>query len=187
MSIAAGGSIKQTIIRDKQEARDWDNDKTIVLSVQILDSKHITQVTGLRPPPSPISIQTYIANRIPFFNFYDEISEVHGNFGGLKPIDNFRGEGKNEKKSSSSSRNSGPVKLSPDAPARPFRHVSQLEEEIKKVNVVTFRNREETSVLPRHITPNSGPEQPISAAWTGVGIKPEPAVPTMPAYVSGKY
>ena len=85
MGIAAGGRIKQTIVRDTS-TRKWDPSQTVVFNVQILNTAHFRAVTGRVPPEPPIDAGTYAAMGYPFFTIYEEPSTVIGDFTGVRSV-----------------------------------------------------------------------------------------------------
>ena len=86
MSIAPGGLIEQAIVKDPYEASKWDMPRALCFNVQILNSDRFRTITGLEAPSSPISAQTYADHGLPYFEIYDEQSDVHGNFAGVKSV-----------------------------------------------------------------------------------------------------
>lgn len=86
MGIAAGGMINQTVVRDEWPAAKWHKTATIVFKAHILDADAFQRVTGLPAPETPISMATYARWGLPFFKFYEEPSDVRGNFTGVKSI-----------------------------------------------------------------------------------------------------
>jgi hypothetical protein len=90
MGIAAGGNINQVVKRDRGNYQ-WNATQTKVFNIQILNSLHFKQVTGVSPPKSPISTATYTAHGYPFFNMYEEPTEVTGEFSVVKSIGQIDG------------------------------------------------------------------------------------------------
>lgn len=86
MAIAAGGSIRQTIRRDPYRSYDWHKDAVIVFNVQILNSDVFESITGLEPPPSPITAQTYAELGLPFFTIEDKASGISGAFDKVQSV-----------------------------------------------------------------------------------------------------
>jgi hypothetical protein len=75
MGLAAGGQLKQQILPDTERRwQVWNKSGTSVVSVQILNSVAFEAVTGMLTPVSPITLETYLAAGIPFFNTYAEKS-----------------------------------------------------------------------------------------------------------------
>ncbi|KAL8641273.1 MAG: hypothetical protein Q9228_001892 [Teloschistes exilis] len=86
LGVAAGGLIKQCIINDTYKADTWDRDSTIRFNVQILNSSVFRQVTGMDPPEIPALAATYASEGLPFFDIYNETSDIQGNFEDVKSV-----------------------------------------------------------------------------------------------------
>ncbi|KAL8876910.1 MAG: hypothetical protein Q9192_008778, partial [Flavoplaca navasiana] len=86
LGIAPGGLIKQCIIEDPYPESMWDIGRAISFNVQILNSQLFSQVTGMPPPATPISAQTYASEGIPFFDIYNETSTIVGGFDGIRSV-----------------------------------------------------------------------------------------------------
>ena len=87
MGIAAGGLIKQTIVRDTYPTESWDSNNTTTFNVSILNSRIFKQLTGLNPPQCPITARTYIEHGFPYYEIFDEKpSGVIGQFENIKSI-----------------------------------------------------------------------------------------------------
>lgn len=95
MSVAAGGTIKQSIIEDKNDPRVWNTDKVKLINVQIINSALFEEITGMAMPPTPVSLQTYVSKGLPFFDIYNETpTNVTGSFGNVRTVsemDSVRG------------------------------------------------------------------------------------------------
>lgn len=150
MSLAVGGRIRQTIIRDTSKKEDWDSDSTVVFNVQIVNSELFKQVTGSSPPPTLVTASQYAANGQPYFAIYDEKpTGIFGTFPSLKSVatlDEAKGT-KGSKKAAAEVKTStinpliwlrrdgrrhhSPpdpnVQLNPSGPRLPFRHLSDLQ------------------------------------------------------------
>ena len=86
MNIAAGGLIKQSIVADTFPAEDWDTENSIIANVQLINSAVFESLTGMPPPPTPITAATYSKSGFPYFSIYDEPTGIQGKFKGLKSI-----------------------------------------------------------------------------------------------------
>ena len=87
VSLGAGGSIKQTIIQDETHHRMWDVDSAKTYHLQVVNSAHFEELTGVMAPDTPITIQEYASSGFPFFDIYNETpNSIYGNFGGLKAL-----------------------------------------------------------------------------------------------------
>jgi len=72
VGIAAGGRISQKINRDPLPVAAYDYSKGQRLHINVINSAYFTSITGLPSPPSPVTPQTYLANKLPWFTLYDE-------------------------------------------------------------------------------------------------------------------
>jgi hypothetical protein len=87
MGIAAGGLIKQTIKKDRNDPTIWETDKGTIFNIQILNSAAFTAFTGEAPPKTPISAETYAAHGYPYYDIYDEkTSGIEGDFSGVQSV-----------------------------------------------------------------------------------------------------
>jgi tetratricopeptide (TPR) repeat protein len=97
MSVAAGGSIKQNIIKDIYGADTWDTTRSKLCTVRIVNSVVYQKITGQQPPRTPISKEDYQINGIPWFSSYDEcspkinVSKFFTRIMGVSAIDKKRG------------------------------------------------------------------------------------------------
>lgn len=72
MGIAAGGKMKQRIYPDPYGSDTWDPDQFAGIVVHIVNGEQYQALTGLEPPPTPVSAQTYTQYGLPWFDLYDE-------------------------------------------------------------------------------------------------------------------
>jgi Holliday junction DNA helicase RuvB subunit len=72
MGIGAGGRIKQQIIEDPYGPESWDESAFREVAIHIVNSAVYKQITGLEPPPSPISVAHYQSRGIPWYSDYKE-------------------------------------------------------------------------------------------------------------------
>lgn len=147
LGVAAGGFIKQCILKDTNQADSWQRGRTIRFNVQILNSAVFRQVTGMDPPKTPISAATYASQGLPFFDIYNETSDIKGNFKEAKSIKEVekmkyangkkhpRGEGDGDDETTYKN---PVVVLDPEGVQTGFRPVSELEEELLSMNAVRF-------------------------------------------------
>ncbi|OBS23273.1 hypothetical protein FPOA_03825 [Fusarium poae] len=84
MAIAAGGVIKQGIVRF--ERNDYQKSVPVTFNVQILNTACFEQVTGKKPPRSPITPKSYAECGYPFFSIYEEPTTISGDFEGLRSV-----------------------------------------------------------------------------------------------------
>jgi hypothetical protein len=87
MGIAAGGLIKQTIVKDKNDPTIWDTNNGTVFNGQILNSTAFEAITGKAPPITPVTAKTYADNGYPYYDIYDEKpSGIKGDFSGVQSV-----------------------------------------------------------------------------------------------------
>jgi hypothetical protein len=72
MGLGAGGSIKQKIYRDPYGVDIWEPQPQGRICVHIVNSLQFEQITGRRPPPTPINAKSYNDSGLPWFDLYDE-------------------------------------------------------------------------------------------------------------------
>ena len=72
MGLAMGGQMEQKIYPDPYGIDVWDQAKAGKLFVHIVNSQMYEQITGEKPPASPITAQTYAQHGYPWFALYDE-------------------------------------------------------------------------------------------------------------------
>jgi hypothetical protein len=77
LGLGAGGSIVQHIERDRNDPRIWDVANSRIINIQLLDARSFQLVTGLPPPDTPITVETYSTYGFPFFQVWrDEKAAV---------------------------------------------------------------------------------------------------------------
>lgn len=86
MGMAAGGKIKQVICKDVFDPTMWAKSSTITIPVHILTTALFRDVTGQSAPPCPISVSTYAAAHLPFFDLPETPSGIAGNFDLVKSV-----------------------------------------------------------------------------------------------------
>lgn len=89
MGIAAGGAIKQAIVRDPGKL--WCKSETKTFNIQILNSIHFRHVTGKNPPETPIDARTYVRLGYPFYSIYEEPNDIAGDFLDVQSIGQIDG------------------------------------------------------------------------------------------------
>jgi hypothetical protein len=72
MGLGAGGRMRQRIYPDSYGIDTWDQENYGLLFVHIVNSEQYRALTGLEPPPTPVSAQTYTDYGLPWFDLYDE-------------------------------------------------------------------------------------------------------------------
>lgn len=87
MGIAAGGLIKQTIVKDNNDPTIWESENSTIFNVQILNSAVFKAVTGKAPPKTPVTAKTYATHAYPYYDIYDEEpSGIKGDFSGVQSV-----------------------------------------------------------------------------------------------------
>lgn len=72
MGLGAGGKMTQKIYPDPYGIDTWDPENRGSVYVHIANSRQYQELTGLEPPPTPISAEMYTALGLPWFELYDE-------------------------------------------------------------------------------------------------------------------
>lgn len=72
MGLAAGGKISQKIYPDKYGVDTWDENTFGRVYIHLVNSAMFSEITGLRPPYTPVSVRTYNENGLPWYELYDE-------------------------------------------------------------------------------------------------------------------
>lgn len=75
LGLAAGGQMRQEIIRDPHGLSVWDTDKASRCFVHICNSADWKHITGTNPPTKPVSCRDYEKFGLPWFEYYDEKAE----------------------------------------------------------------------------------------------------------------
>ena len=149
LSVAPGGLIRQCILEDNYPATIWERERIICFNVQILNSTLFRQVTGIEPPETSISAATYAARNLPYFKIYNETSSIKGDFQGVKSVKeidkakaqewNLGMPGEDEEPEYPQPPTRNPViLLNPQGIHMAFRPVSELKEELRRMNAVQF-------------------------------------------------
>ena len=72
MGLGAGGRMRQEIYPDEYGIDTWDRERSGRVFVHIVNSMDFREITGLEPPPTPVSARTYTDYGLPWFDLYDE-------------------------------------------------------------------------------------------------------------------
>jgi hypothetical protein len=78
LSIGVGGAIQQHIEPDHNDPRIWDVASSKILNVQLVDSRTFRLVTGLEPPATPVTADTYKKMGLPFYHLFREDGKLDG-------------------------------------------------------------------------------------------------------------
>src|SRR3569833_1402898 len=66
MDLAGGAKLRQQIVPAQEDPRSWSVNDACLINVQIMDAMSFRATTGLEPPASPISFDTFLERGIPF-------------------------------------------------------------------------------------------------------------------------
>lgn len=66
LDVGAGGKIRQRIVPDEEDPRSWNVNDACLINIQIVNAESFRTMTGLEPPPCPISFDDYLKRGIPF-------------------------------------------------------------------------------------------------------------------------
>jgi hypothetical protein len=72
MGLAAGGRMRQEIYPDEYGVDTWDPENYGRVYVHIVNSMMFREITGMEPPPTPVSARMYTEHGFPWFELYDE-------------------------------------------------------------------------------------------------------------------
>lgn len=72
MGLAAGGSMVQKIYPDPHGLDTWNEKQSGRMFIHIVNSEMYEQITGERPPKSPITAHDYLIRNYPWFKVWDE-------------------------------------------------------------------------------------------------------------------
>ena len=79
MGLAAGGSMEQKVYPDPHGIDSWDTNASGRVFVHIVNSELWREITGERPPESPVTAREYRRHGLPWFELYDEgLSSLRG-------------------------------------------------------------------------------------------------------------
>ena len=81
MGLGAGGRMRQRIHPDPHEPGTWNPARAGRVFVHIVNSMAFREITGMEPPPTPVSAEAYTDAGLPWFDLYDE------HLGDLDPSD----------------------------------------------------------------------------------------------------
>jgi hypothetical protein len=102
MGIGAGGRMAQKIYPDKYGLDTWDQENFGSVFIHIVNSEQYQEITGHKPPPSPVNAKTYTEHGFPWFELYEEHratvskSEKLSNVRSVNEIDVSKGKAKSD-------------------------------------------------------------------------------------------
>lgn len=71
MGIGAGGRMRQKVYPDVHGIDTWDQTAFARLPIHIVNSQMFREITGIAPPPTPISAELYTNLGLPWFELWD--------------------------------------------------------------------------------------------------------------------
>lgn len=86
MTIAPAALIRQSIISDPIEPARWETNKAVLLSVHLINASIFEELTGLKPPPEPISGEEYAKDKCPLFSSDESPRVAKGDFKGMESV-----------------------------------------------------------------------------------------------------
>jgi hypothetical protein len=72
MGLGAGGRMEQKIYPDPHGIDTWNHDDTARVFVHIVNTELWREITGERPPETPVTAREYRRHGLPWFELYDE-------------------------------------------------------------------------------------------------------------------
>jgi hypothetical protein len=137
MSLGAGGLITQSILRDPHPSAAWDTENTVMFNIQLLNAALFHRVTGMHPPPSPVSAETYAAAGLPFFELLHEApSGIEGNFEDIKTVSQL--DSQKGRKGLEKELEFPIIQLDKSGLRVPFRAVDEMEKQLKNLRIAQF-------------------------------------------------
>ncbi len=86
MGLGAGGLMTQRIYEDRHGFDTWLQERAARVFVHIANAELFQEITGMAPPPSPISAQDYSRHGLPWFSLYDADQPAVGGSGVLTDV-----------------------------------------------------------------------------------------------------
>lgn len=72
MGLGVGGRMTQKIYPDPYGVKTWDQNNFGSIFIHLVNSEQYHELTGKQPPPTPVSVETYVEFGLPWFELYDE-------------------------------------------------------------------------------------------------------------------
>jgi hypothetical protein len=72
MGVSAGGTMRQKVYPDPHGIHVWDLQNYGSVFVHLVNSAQYFNITGKKPPGTPIDVKTYAEKGLPWFDLYDE-------------------------------------------------------------------------------------------------------------------
>jgi hypothetical protein len=76
LGIGAGGNLKQQVYKDTYGVQSWSTERKRSLVIHLVNSLAYKEITGIDPPPSPITAAEYQRANIPWYSNYDETAPI---------------------------------------------------------------------------------------------------------------
>lgn len=87
---AAGAKISQQINRDPLPTTAYDQSQGAQFHISVINAAYFSSITGLPSPPSPVTPQTYLEHKLPWFTLYDEHIPKANNTSSPTPLTSVR-------------------------------------------------------------------------------------------------
>lgn len=90
MGLGAGGRMKQKIYPDPYGIETWDTSRSARVFVHIVNTELWREITGERPPETPVTAREYARHGLPWFDLYDETAPTLAGTRTLKKVQSVR-------------------------------------------------------------------------------------------------
>ena len=90
MGLGAGGRMEQKIYPDPHGIDTWDRSGTSRVFVHIVNTELWREITGERPPETPVTAKEYARHGLPWFSLYDESAPAHSGTKTLRKLKSIR-------------------------------------------------------------------------------------------------
>ena len=90
IGLAAGGEMHQEIYEDEYLLSSWDQKQSERCFITIANSQQWHNITGERPPISPMNAEDYTKAGLPWFHYYDEDKKDLPGSATLGKLDSFQ-------------------------------------------------------------------------------------------------
>ncbi|MBE0644141.1 MAG: hypothetical protein IH600_08680 [Bacteroidetes bacterium] len=87
MGLGVGGRMKQKVYEDRYGLDTWLQAEPQSVVIYIINSEQFEEITGMKPPATPVDAATYTSYGFPWFDLYDERKPdlpASGILGGVK-------------------------------------------------------------------------------------------------------
>ena len=90
MGLGAGGRMEQKIYPDPHGIDTWSRSETSRVFVHIVNTELWREITGERPPETPVTAKEYARHGLPWFSLYDESAPAHSGTKTLRKVKSIR-------------------------------------------------------------------------------------------------